>query len=68
LSNAEPHPSLAELSKRLSRDFSTPSSAAKKVFVLSNMDAEMGKRLEDFKHGILKIGQLPAPAPFEGGD
>lgn len=51
---------LTELSKRLNRDISTLSSAAKRVFVLSNKDAEMGKKLEDFRHEILEMGELPA--------
>lgn len=51
---------LAELSKRLNRDISTLSSAAKRVFALSNKDAEMGKKLEDFRHEILEMGELPA--------
>ncbi len=51
---------LAELSRRLNRDISTLSSAAKRVFALSNKDAEMGKKLEDFRHEILEMGELPA--------
>jgi hypothetical protein len=58
---------LAELSKRLNRDISTLSSAAKRVFALSNKDAEMGKKLEDFRREILEIGRLPSPPLFEGG-
>jgi REP element-mobilizing transposase RayT len=56
---------LTELSKRLNRDISTLSSAAKRIFLLSKKDAEMGKKLEDFKHEILGIGESPAYPLFE---
>ena len=59
---------LTELSKRLNRDISTLSSAVKRLLILSNKDAGMGKKLEGFRHEILEIGQLPAPPLFEGED
>jgi len=59
---------LTELSKRLNRDISTLSSAAKRLLILSNKDAGMGKKLEGFRREILEIGQLPAPPLFEGED
>jgi REP-associated tyrosine transposase len=59
---------LAELSKRLNRDISTLSSAAKRLLILSNKDAGMSKELEGFRHEILEIGQLSAPRLFEGED
>jgi putative transposase len=51
---------LTELGKRLSRDISTLSSAAKGIFMLSNKDIKLGKELEDLRLEILKIPKLKA--------
>jgi hypothetical protein len=59
---------LTELSKRLNRDISTLSSAARRLLILSNKDAGMSKELEGFRHEILEIGQLSARRLFEGED
>jgi hypothetical protein len=51
---------LTELSKRLKRDVSTLSSAAQRVFMLSNEDAELAKELKELKHELFKIQKLQA--------
>ncbi len=51
---------LTELSKRLKRDVSTLSSAAQRVFTLSNEDTELAKELQKLKHELFRISKLQA--------
>ena len=51
---------LTELSKRLKRDISTLSTAAKRIFIRSNKDAKLGKELESLKHEVFEIQRLKA--------
>ena len=51
---------LTELSKRLKRDVSTLSSAAQRVFTLSNEDTELAKELQKLKHELFRIPKLQA--------
>jgi REP element-mobilizing transposase RayT len=51
---------LTELSRRLKRDVSTLSSAAQRVFMLSNENAELAKELKGLKLELFKIQKLQA--------